>query len=461
MTLSRIFSSLGSALGMLGLVSTLASCKVELCDRYPTDPSCLADIGQQAQLQVTPRRIPLQVTPAMINLTLPGDPGTPQKITLVQNGKTIDLGTLTTATSTISPNLRSQVLPGPATIQVGTQQVAVRLYVPPVFMGAVVPRPVNMDLGTSAQQPVSPTALGVTPSGQIIMLGQYGTTPAFQGLKAYVLNGGMIDPATTLNLSLLTGSRYPIASGFALTANYLYFPFQIPGMQPTDIKQVDTISGAQLRENFFVFSDVSLFTSDLSGQIIVALTTDMGSGAKKLSMFSASDLSLNTSAMFDAVPDAVPIRLLGVGDFSDDKISDLVTWDSAGNVKVYLGADGQKVNLKYNPIYSTNLTAASKLLGSLPAAVAIGDLDGDLVSDVALVSATGNIALVLNELDGNFAMPINISTPAGFASPSALAIGNVNADPVLQSNDLVIANNDASSKLIGVLVNQATKSWPN
>ena len=461
MTLSRVFSALGSALGMIGLVSTLMGCKVELCDRYPTDPSCLADIGQQAQLQVSPRRIPLEVTPAMINLALPGDPSTPQKITLVQNGKTIDLGTLTAAKSTISPNLRSQVLPGPATIQVGTQQAAVRLYVPPVFVGAVVPRPVNMDLGTSAQQPVSPTALGVTSGGQIIMLGQYGTTPAFQGLKAYVLNGGLIDPATTLNLSSFTGSRYSIASGFALTANYIYFPFQIPGMQPTDIQQVDTISGAQLKENFFAFSDMSLFTSDPSGQIIAALTTDMGSGAKKISMFSMNDLSLNSTAMFDVLPDATAIILLGVGDFSDDKISDLAIWDPAGNVKVYLGTDAQKVNLKYNDLYSTHLTVASKLLGSLPAAVAIGDLDGDLVSDVALVSATGNIALVLNELDGNFGMPINVSTPPGFTSPSALAIGNVNMDPVLQSNDLVIANNDAASKLIGVLVNQATKNWPN
>ena len=457
MTLSRIFS----ALGIVGLAGSLINCKVELCDRYPNDPSCLADIGQQAQLQVSPRRIPLQVTPTVINITLPSDPGTPQKITLVQNGKTLDLGTLNTASGTISPNLRAQVLPGPAMIQVGTQQVAVRLYVPPVFTAAVVPRPVNMDLGTAAQQPVSPTALGVTPGGQIIMLGQYGTTPAFQGLKAYVLNGGMIDPAPTPNLSSFTGSRYFTSSGFALTANYIYFPFQIPGMQPTDIKQIDITSGTQLKENFFVFSDISLFTSDPSGQIIAALTTDMGSGAKKISMFSMADLTLNSSAVFDVMPNAMSTILLGAGDFSGDKISDLALWDSTGNINVYLGTAEQRVDLKYNAIYSTNLTAASKSLGIIPTAVSIGDLDGDQVSDVALVSATGNIALVLNELDGNFAMPINILTPAGFTGPSALAIGNVNADPVLQSNDLVIANNDATSKLIGVLVNQATKSWPN
>lgn len=457
MTLSRSFS----ALGIVGLVSALSGCKVELCDRYPTDPSCLADIGQQVQLQVSPRRIPLQVTPAMINITLAGEPVTPQKITLVQNGKTLDLGTLSTATTTISPNLRTQVLPGPAMIQVGTQQVAVRLYVPPVFMGGGVQRPVNMDLGTSTQQPVSPTALGVTPSGQIIMLGQYGTMPAFQGLKAYVLNGGMIDPAPTPNLSSFTGSRYSASSGFALTSNFIYFPFQIPGMQPTDIKQIDITSGTQLKENFFAFSEVSLFTSDLSGQIIAALTTDMGSSTKKIRMFSMYDLSLNSSAIFDVMPNAMSTILLGAGDFSGDNISDFALWDSTGNVNVYLGTDGQRVDLKYNAIYSTNLTTASKRLGTIPAAVSIGDLDGDQVSDVALVGTTGNIVLVLNELDGNFALPINIPMPVGFTAPSALAIGNVNMDSVLQSNDLVIANNDASSKLIGVLVNQATKSWPN
>lgn len=461
MTLSRIFSSLGSALGMLGLVSTLASCKVELCDRYPTDPSCLVDIGQQAQLQVTPRRIPLQVTPAMINLTLPGDPGTPQKITLVQNGKTIDLGTLTTATSTISPNLRSQVLPGPATIQVGTQQVAVRLYVPPVFMGAVIQRSVGADLGGLQMQPASPTALGVTQTSKLVMLGQYGP-PAVHAPRSYLLNGSMIDPVIAPNLTAYSGSRYPnIVSGFAVTSAHIYFPASFNDvLTPTVIRQIDVASASQLQEKYFPFTAVSLFTAENSGQLIIAKTIDVNND-KKLTIFTDIDLSINTGATVEPPPDPDTITLVGVGELSGDNNADLVIWDSAGNVKVYLGADGQKVNLKYNPIYSTNLTAASKLLGSLPAAVAIGDLDGDLVSDVALVSATGNIALVLNELDGNFAMPINISTPAGFTSPSALAIGNVNADPVLQSNDLVIANNDASSKLIGVLVNQATKSWPN
>lgn len=418
-------------------------------------------MGQQTQLQVTPRRIPLQISPAMLNITLQSAPSTPQKITLVQNGKTIDLGTISTATSAISPNLRMQVVPGPATIQVGTQQVAVRLYVSPDFTQAVVTRPVNTDLGTSAQQPVSPTALGVAPGGQIIMLGQYGTTPAFQGLKAYALNGSLIDPASAPDLSPFTGSRYSSPSGFALTSNHIYFPFQFPGMQPTDIKQIDAISGVQLKENFFSFSSISLFTADPTGQIIAALTTDMGSSAKKFSLFSAADLSLNTNVLFDTPPDASATALLVADDISGDKIPDLAMWDTAGNVKVYLGTEAQRVNLRYNAQYSTSLTAASKKLGTAPAAVSVGDVDGDLVSDVALIDATGNLALVLNELDGNFGMPLSVPTPAGFTSPSALAIGNVNMDSVLQSNDLVIANNDTSSKLIGILVNQATKNWPN
>lgn len=451
-----------SVVGAICLASALVDCKVDLCDRYPNDSTCLSDMGQQTQLQVSPRRIPLQVTPAMLNITLLSAPSTPQKITLVQNGKTIDLGTISTATSAISPNLRTQVLPGPATIQVGAQQVAVRLYVPPDFSQAVVSRPVNTDLGTSAQQPVSPTALGVAPGGQIIMLGQYGTTPAFQGLRAYVLNGGLIDPAAAPNLSPFTGSRYSSPSGFALTSNHIYFPFQIPGMQPTDIKQIDATSGVQLKENFFSFSSISLFTADPTGQIIAALTIDMGSSSKKFSLFSAADLSLNTSALFDTSPDASATVLLVAGDLSGDKIADLAMWDAAGNVKVYLGTEAQRVNLRYSALYSTNLTAASKKLGATaPAAVSLGDVDGDLVSDVALVDATGNLALVLNEFDGNFSAPINVPVPAGFTSPSALAIGNVNMDSVLQSNDLVIANNDTSSKLIGILVNQATKNWPN
>lgn len=461
MTMSRIFSALGSALGMVGLVSVLIDCKVDLCDRYPSDPSCVADLGQQAQLQVSPRRIPLQVTPAMINLTLPSDPGTPQKITLTQNGKTIDLGTLNTATSTISPNLRAQVLPGPAMIQVGTQQVAVRLYVPPVFTGAVIQRPVGADLGGPQMQPASPTALGVTQTGKLVMLGQYGP-PAVHAPRSYFLNGPMIDPVIAPNLTSYSGSRYAnVVSGFAVTSAHIYFPASFNDvLTPTVIRQIDVISASQLQEKYFPFTVISLLTAENSGQLIVARTVDINN-VKKLTMFSDFDLSIDANATIEPQPDSDAMTLVGVGEISGDNNADLAIWDATGNVKVYLGTDIRQIKLQYNAAYSTNLTAASKLLGSLPAAVSIGDLDGDLVSDIALVSATGNIALVLNELDGNFGLPINIPTPAGFTGPSALAIGNVNTDPVLQSNDLVIANNDASAKLIGVLVNQATKSWPN
>lgn len=451
-----------SVLGAIGLASSLASCKVDLCDRYANNPLCLIDMEPQAQVQISPRHIPLQATPAIISITLLTTPDTPQKVTLVQNGKTVDLGTIST-TGTISPNLRAQVLPGPATIQVGTQQVAVRLYVPPIFSEPAVPRPVKADLGDSTQQPVSPTALGVTGGGQIVMLGQYGSMSTYyQGLKPYVLNGSIIDLSLKLDLSSFDGVSYPSPSGFALTTNHIYFPFQNAGGQPTYIRQINAVSAKQVKGTAFAFSAISLFTADPTGQIIAAITTDKDSGAKKLTMFSAADLSLNTGAAIDAPPDPTTLVFLGAGDLSGDNVADLATWDMAGNVKVYLGTDGQKVDLKYNAAYSGNLTTASMKLGSKPVAISLGDLDGDLVSDVALVGSTGNIALVLNELDGNFSMSLSVPMPTGFSNPSALAIGNTNMDALLQSNDLVISNNGPTpeSKLIAVLVNQATKNWP-
>lgn len=455
MAFSRIVAVLASGV----VAGTLTSCKVERCDRYPSDPSCLSDIGQPPQLQVSPRRIPLQTTPAMINITLRSDPGTPQKITLLQNGKTIDLGTISTASSTISPNLRTQVLPGPATIQVGNQQVAIRLYVTPEFTADVIQRSVSNDLDSA---PTSPTALGVTRMGQIIMLGHYGP-PQYQGLRNYFLNGKMIDYATVPDLTVYTGSRYSGGgvSGFAVTNAAIYFPYQIVDpVNPTDIRQIMVDTGYKIAEKFFPFSSMSFFTADYSGQLIVALTTDTMTKALAVRMFK-SDLTIDSNVSLDHDLNPNNVVSLGAGDFNGDSIADLIVYDISENASIYLGSSTEIKGLKYDLNYSDNLSRIVKLLHPNFAAITVGDLDGDQLSDIAVVDSLGAMAIIINESGGEFNEPIYVAMPNDFSKPSALAIGNVNADALLQSNDLVIANNDTSSKLIGVLVNQATKNWPN
>jgi hypothetical protein len=82
--------------------------------------------------------------------------------------------------------------------------------------------------------------------------------------------------------------------------------------------------------------------------------------------------------------------------------------------------------------------------GSEPASVAIGDLNGDQVPDLAV--AGGDVSVLLGVGDGTFAAALHYPARSG---PCSVAIGDLNGD---RAPDLAVAN--SLSDNVSVLLNQ-------
>jgi FG-GAP-like repeat/Domain of unknown function (DUF4214) len=130
---------------------------------------------------------------------------------------------------------------------------------------------------------------------------------------------------------------------------------------------------------------------------------------------------------------------VAVGDFNGDGKLDFVTANNnSASVSVFLGhGDG------------TFADPANYGVGSQPSAVVVGDFNGDGKPDLAVANANafavGNsISVLLNRGDGTFQDPVNFG--AGVA-PSALAVGDFDGDGKL---DLAVVNTFSSN--VGVLL---------
>ena len=122
---------------------------------------------------------------------------------------------------------------------------------------------------------------------------------------------------------------------------------------------------------------------------------------------------------------------VAIGDLNGDQISDLAVANRYGdNVSVLLGVgDG------------TFVAAMQYTAGPGPGSIAIGDLNGDQVPDLAVANfgtgpnyEDGSVSVLLGMGDGTFAAPLN--SAAGRA-PGSLAIGDLDGDRI---PDLAVAN---------------------
>ncbi len=120
---------------------------------------------------------------------------------------------------------------------------------------------------------------------------------------------------------------------------------------------------------------------------------------------------------------------LATGDFNDDGRSDLVLVSAYGNVTVLLGnGDGE--------FQSPGLAA----IGVAPIAMATGDFNGDGHTDLVVVDEqTNTISILLGNGDGSFQNPVNYAVGSG---PDAIAVGDFNGDGRL---DLAVANSGDST----------------
>jgi hypothetical protein len=154
----------------------------------------------------------------------------------------------------------------------------------------------------------------------------------------------------------------------------------------------------------------------------------------------------------------VPIFLV-VGDFNADGIEDLavVTYLS-GNLTVLLGAGDGTFAIRFSmAVFNLSSAYGNALL-------AVGDFDGDGISDLAITSsggggtlAGGAVTILSGRGDGTFAVR---STPSAVTAPGYVVAGDFNGDglPDLAVIDTADAINFAYAPVVKGLLNQLTQS---
>jgi hypothetical protein len=152
---------------------------------------------------------------------------------------------------------------------------------------------------------------------------------------------------------------------------------------------------------------------------------------------SAVDLGFGTGAfttsgnLFTGVGGSFPAAL-AVGDFNGDGIPDAVVANSAfGEVH----DSGFSISLGRGDGTFTRASGSPTALGQSLSAVVVGDFNGDGKLDLAMADSGGNaVIILLGNGDGTFGMPITI--PAG-NGPASIIAADFNNDGKL---DLAIAN---------------------
>jgi alpha-tubulin suppressor-like RCC1 family protein len=127
-------------------------------------------------------------------------------------------------------------------------------------------------------------------------------------------------------------------------------------------------------------------------------------------------------------------QTVAIGDLNGDGHPDLVVANEESNsVSVLLGGG----NGKFTPASGSPVT-----VGSNPVSVAIGDLNGDGHPDLVVANAGGNsVSVLLGGGSGAFT-PASGSPISVGSSPVSVAVGDVNGDGI---PDLAVANNGSNS----------------
>jgi hypothetical protein len=146
---------------------------------------------------------------------------------------------------------------------------------------------------------------------------------------------------------------------------------------------------------------------------------------------------------------------IAIADFNGDGKPDAVVSELAENSIVVLLGNG---TAQFQAPVTSFLGA-----NTLPAGVAIGDMNGDGVPDVIATTATSRAAVFTSNSDGSLNAPQQFNTGSG---PSGLAVADVNGDgsldivtPNLAASDVSVLLNDPPPALVAL--NRTTPSSPS
>lgn len=444
----------------------LSGCAEDSCVVEPSAPECKTNPPAQnpddpMSTAVQPRRI-AKKSGGMLSVQVSGYSGA--SVTLDQGTASLALGTLNDS-GHLDRGLGADALKsyahGPATITVKkdgaeTRSFSLRIYDDPSFdIDAQLQhwafRSVKQDYGSQTLEPV---ALGVSTSRTIQVLGQYknGTPPnQKQAAVYYSLNADATPPIAVFNA------------------------FELPRVFDTDVPVGFAMSGMQTT---FAGSEGSASTMQTllvrcGGSTLGSCDPSVPYAASKIAMLCGersgqlaaglidgkvkafSDYLLTQEVLLTSTPDT-DVAALAVGDLNGDMAPDLaIFYKTAGRETVYLGGSSQ---LAKSDSYSQGLQRATQAMlgGAVPDAVQIGDLDGDQLADVVLAKE-GTLSIATNQADGGFGAPISFSAiGAGansFGAVSAIGIGPVAPAPSRVASILLASR---SGGRIAVLLNQTT-----
>jgi len=184
----------------------------------------------------------------------------------------------------------------------------------------------------------------------------------------------------------------------------------------------------------------SLAVADFSGDGIADLAEVDSYG--NLNVFLGNgDGTFAKTAIQTAVGDT-PISI-AADDFNGDGITDLAIADyGSGSVSILLGQGG-----------GTFAQAESIQVGSNPVAIAVGDFNGDGIGDLAVVNAgSASVSILLGNRDGTFSQA-SASPVFSQGSPLSVAVGDFNGDGI---SDLAVAGQDNST--VSVLETKLTEA---
>lgn len=449
----------GTAL-LLGVSAPLfAGCALNLCATEPGDPHCIGpggnpSSGTPAALSVSPVRLSLSQGGA---LTLKLGQAPPSgAVAFLRRAQAADLtlGPVEHAEQSvmISAAQLSGRAPGLAQLVVvladhSELTAPLRLFMEPSFRDA----PKEYDTKTESNYPLW---TGIGDLGAVYTLNSF---PPFSGsqerqlrLVDYQYNKTVFALRSPQSFGAYRG--YPITDQVpgrgALIGDQIVSISKNPVNQQfpilTDLCSVKTQTCRQLNPMSLEFQKVLGLAADRRGAL-VAVQTDTG----VLVYRGTEDSPFTERLSLAGAPTANKGALAGiaVGDLDGDTQPDLVQVHQGGGVSVYLRAVDSK-ELRYSEPYSQKLGAA---LGGLPTALAVGDLDGDGLDDVALARG-GSVVPLLNQGEGGFMAAPAITTGMVTAIDS-IALGNVDSMTGSRSTDLAVSS--SSGQRLAVLINQS------
>lgn len=427
-------------LALIGLTVAMSSCAVSLCDKDPTDPRCDQSPVSPDTLQVLPIRIPLSGEHITVRLGV--GTGT---VVLRQGSKEVALGAL--SDGVLQVHLTDQMLSqamvslGDAKIVVSRpnkpdESAAVRLFVEPSFDPII-----SYD---TKQDGEAPEGLVVKPSAGL------------WGYTSFPRSGSRAQHF--VEYQLMPGSITPRGPSFG---NNIFAAWS--DRPARTVRQGARLVGLS-RDLFAMNADaIQLDTCAFSTELCTAVSATpdftkvygLASDSKGTMLAVVSDAEVYVYQSTDQSPLDRRLTVSGgssaragqkatLGDVNGDGRIDLVTVADSG-ASVFLGQ--QNGGLTFDASTSGKLTTA--LSGSVPTAIASGDIDLDGIDDLVVASGT-SLQIIYPLANGSYTVSAPLS---GLDGTDIITIGAVDGK---NNSGPDIAISSQKAQRIAVLVNQST-----